>query len=87
MSRVRKTIEEDSTDFGAQVLQHYSTKTKLHPILWRGLWHPSSVCRGLGYHGSLCRALSECSEVVLLAIAKALGGGLVSCKPDQDVSH
>lgn len=80
LSRVRrKTMDEGSTNFGAGMVQHCS---KLHPSLWRGLRHPSSVCRAHLFWGSTVPwpvpSLSPQRYLVHLAVPKALGEALVS---------
>lgn len=72
-------MNEDSTDFGAGVVQHCS---KLRTILWRGLTHLSSVCKDHLFCDSMApQALlsaSAYSYPVLLAVPKALGEALIS---------
>lgn len=72
-------MNEDSTGFGAGVVQHCS---KLRAILWRGLTHLSSVCKDHLFCDSMVpRAVlsaSAHSHPVLLAVPTALGEALIS---------
>lgn len=92
MSRVRrKTMEEDSTDFEAGDLWHCSSMTKLYPVLWRGVRHPTSVCRTCLFWDSMVPhpmlTVSAQRYLVHLAVLKALGEAQVSWMPDQDTPH
>lgn len=81
-------MDEDSTNFEVGVVQHCS---KMHPILRRGLRHPSSVCRAhLLWESTVPHPMLSVSvqrQLVHLAVPKALGeAGFLSAPPEKQAA-